>query len=114
MNLQQKVQQETDVNDELRIQITELNETIKELQDELANRPENKDSASSSSEDKHDFRDEMEKWKSDHEKLTDDFERYKREMDSKYEELTITKDNYHKRNVWLLVLLKKNDIYVDE
>ena len=74
MKLQDKVQQEMDVNVELREQNKTHEERIKELEDELANRPEIKDATSSESEEKPDLSDEVEEWKRKYEKTASEFE----------------------------------------
>ena len=65
MALNDKLTQETEVSSELRETITEKSERIRELEEEIANRPEPeiKDDSSSSSEEKPNFSAEMEEWK---------------------------------------------------
>ena len=103
----------------MRETITEKNERIKELEDELANRPEIKDDSSSSSE-KPDYSAEVEEWKRKYEemvgkydKLTAEFEKYKIKATSEIEELTISVTNLEKRNVELKLLLRRNNIALD-
>lgn len=96
-----------EVSAELREEIPKLNERIKELEDELANVPEPKDDASSSSDSyKEDLSGELEELKA---KLAK-FESFKRTIDSEVEELNITISNLEKRNIELKLLLRRNNI----
>lgn len=92
---------------------------IRELEEELANRPEIKDDSSSSSE-KPDYSAEMEEWKkkyeevnNKHDRLSKEFEKYKIKAESEIEELTISVANLEKRNIELKLLLRKNNINLD-
>lgn len=104
----------------MRETITEKSERIRELEEELANRPEVKDDSSSSSEEKPDLSGEVEEWKRKYEemtekydKLTAEFEKYKIKATSEIEELTISVTNLEKRNVELKLILRRNNIAID-
>ena len=101
-------------------EIKKLNERVKELEDDLANRPEPKDDSSDSYSDKDEKEDnsaEIEEWKSKyekisqtHEQVTKDFDRYKRSTQSEIEELNISNQNLEKRNIELKLQLRRNNI----
>jgi len=68
MALNDKLSQEAETSQELRETITEKTERIRELEEELAKRPEVKDdSSSSSSDEKPDYSAEIEEWKKKYE-----------------------------------------------
>ena len=76
MALNDKVTERDETIVELRETISEHTKQIKELEDELAKRPEIKDDSSSSSE-KPDYSAEMEEWKRKHDEISSEFEKYK-------------------------------------
>ena len=120
MQLEDKLTIEKETVIELRSEIKELNLRIKELEDDLKNRPDAKDDSSSSSEEKEDWQAKYEDYKfkfesaqANYKQVTDDYKEYKRKSSSEIEELQISLTNLEKRNVELLVLLRKHKIEVD-
>ena len=122
MSLTDKLTVECETISDLKETITELNVRITELEEELANRPDVKDdSSSSSSSEKEDRSAEVEKWKSKFEKLEKAHERYDSDMEShkricksEIEELTTTNQNWEKRIIELKLLLRRNNISLDD
>ena len=71
--VQDKLTAEKEVGAEMVEEIKKLNERVKELEDDLANRPEPKDDSSDSYSDKDEKEDnsaEIEEWKSKYEKIS--------------------------------------------